>query len=207
MDRTYLKSKSRQQLKDNLVVSIIAVFIANIFINASTFKNGVKFFYGEGSYISLDLLTLLFAGVFTAGLKNLLLKIVKTSGTPEVKDIFSYFNNYLKTLGLYLAITVIGFIGILLFIIPGIIVLIMFSQSFFILVEDPSKSIKDCMIESQKMMYGHKAEYFVLQLSFIGWYLLAGITLGIAGFWVNPYVEITNANYYLQLKGNTNYSH
>lgn len=207
MDRTYLKSKSRQQLKDNLVVSIIAVFIANIFINASTLKNGVKFFYGEGSYISLDLLTLLFAGVFTAGLKNLLLKIVKTSGTPEVKDIFSYFNNYLKTLGLYLAITVIGFIGILLFIIPGIIVLIMFSQSFFILVEDPSKSIKDCMIESQKMMYGHKAEYFVLQLSFIGWYLLAGITLGIAGFWVNPYVEITNANYYLQLKGNTNYSH
>lgn len=52
------------------------------------------------------------------------------------------------------------------------------------------------------MMYGHKAEYFVLQLSFIGWYLLAVITLGIASFWVNPYVKITNANYYLQLKEN-----
>lgn len=203
MDRNYLKSKSRQQLKDNLVVSIIAVFIASIFIDASTFKNGIAFFYDEGSYISLDLLTLLFAGVFTAGLKNFLLKIVKNSGTPEIKDLFSYFNYYLKTLGLYIAITIIAFIGTLLFIIPGIIALIMFSQSFFILVEDPSKSIRDCMVESQKMMYGHKAEYFVLQLSFIGWYLLVGFTLGIAGFWVNPYVEITNANYYLHLKENT----
>ncbi|TGY43825.1 DUF975 family protein [Clostridium sartagoforme] len=202
MDRTYLKSKSKQQLKDNLVVSIIAVFIASIFIDASNLKNGVKFFYGEGSYISLDLLTILFAGVFTAGLNSFLLKIVKNLGTPEVKDIFSCFNYYLKTLGLYLAISVIGFIGTLLFIVPGIIALIMFSQSFFILVEDPSKSIKDCMLESQKMMSGHKAEYFVLQLSFIGWYLLAGITLGIAGFWVNPYVKITNANYYLKLKEN-----
>ncbi|MDU5111321.1 MAG: DUF975 family protein, partial [Clostridium sp.] len=181
MDRTYLKSKSRQQLKENLVVSIIAVFIASIFIDASTLKNGVEIFYDEGSYISLDLLTILFAGVFTAGLNNFLLKIVKNSGTPKITDLFSHFYIYLKTLGLYLAIAVLGFIGTLLFVIPGIIVLIMFSQSFFILVEDPSKSIKDCMIESQKIMYGHKAEYFVLQLSFIGWYILSVITLGIAG--------------------------
>ncbi|VYU40201.1 DUF975 family protein [Clostridium tertium] len=200
MDRTYLKSKSKQQLKENLVISIITVFIASIFIDASTLKNGVTFFYGDGSYIYLDLLTILFAGVFTTGLNKFLLKIVKNSSTPEIGDLFSHFNIYLKTLGLYVVIAVIGFIGTLLFIIPGIILLIMFSQSFFILAEDPSKSIKDCMVESQKMMYGHKSEYFVLQLSFIGWYLLTGITLGIAGFWVNPYVKITNANYYLEIK-------
>ncbi|MGG7144315.1 DUF975 family protein [Clostridium nigeriense] len=200
MDRAYIKSKSKQQLKENLVISIITVFIASIFIDASTFKNGITFFYDEGSSIYFDLFTLLFAGVFTAGLNKFLLKIVKNSETPEIKDLFSYFNIYLKTLGLYITIGIIAFIGTLLFIVPGIILLIMFSQSFFILAENPSKSIKDCIIESKEMMYGHKFEYFVLQLSFIGWYILAVITLGIASFWVNPYVKITNANYYLEIK-------
>lgn len=200
MDRSYLKEKSKQQLKENLIISIITVFIANFFINASTLNEGITLFNGKKSSLSLDLITLLFAGVITTGLNTFLLKIVKNSGIPEIKDLFSHFNIYLKTLGLYILIAVISSIGFILLIVPGIILLIMFSQSFFILAEDPSKTIKDCMLESKEMMYGHKSEYFVLQLSFIGWYFLVIITLGLASFWVNPYVQITNANYYLQIK-------
>ena len=50
------------------------------------------------------------------------------------------------------------------------------------------------------MMDGHKWEYFVFNLSFIGWYLLCGITFGIAAIWVVPYVTTANVMYYEKLK-------
>ena len=50
-----------------------------------------------------------------------------------------------------------------------------------------------------EMMEGHKWEYFVLGLSFIPWYLLCGITLGIASIWVVPYIQTTLAEYHVRL--------
>ena len=48
-------------------------------------------------------------------------------------------------------------------------------------------------------MHGHKWEYFCLQLSFIGWYLLVIMTCGIALIWVYPYIQTINALYYRNL--------
>ena len=50
---------------------------------------------------------------------------------------------------------------------------------------------------SKRMMNGQKMETFILDLSFIGWALMAGITCGIAGvFYVTPYVNATNTELY-----------
>ena len=54
--------------------------------------------------------------------------------------------------------------------------------------------------KSAKMMDGHKWEYFVLQLGFIGWMLLGSITFGIAYIWVMPYMTVTQIYYYDELK-------
>jgi uncharacterized membrane protein len=44
------------------------------------------------------------------------------------------------------------------------------------------------------MMDGQKLNAFILDLSFIGWYILSNITLGILGiFYVNPYLNSTHA--------------
>ena len=83
---------------------------------------------------------------------------------------------------------------------PGIIAYYRYSQAFYILAENPEKGIMDCINESKAMMYGHKMDKFVLDLSFILWYLLAGVTCGIAGIYVTPYVGITNAGFYNSLK-------
>lgn len=48
-------------------------------------------------------------------------------------------------------------------------------------------------------MYGHKWEFFVLLLSFLGWWLLEMITFGLASIWVIPYRTMTLANFYLKL--------
>jgi uncharacterized membrane protein len=39
----------------------------------------------------------------------------------------------------------------------------------------------------------------VLQLSFIGWYIVSMFTFGIGLLWVMPYQECTNANFYAWL--------
>ena len=50
-------------------------------------------------------------------------------------------------------------------------------------------------------MHGNKWETFVLDLSFIGWYLLSMLTVGILSiFYVNPYIESTNAELYAFLR-------
>ena len=55
--------------------------------------------------------------------------------------------------------------------------------------------------ESKRMMDGNKWDAFVLDLSFVLWYLLSGITFGIlAVFYVGPYVNQTNAALYDWLK-------
>ena len=49
-------------------------------------------------------------------------------------------------------------------------------------------------------MKGHKMNLFILQLSFIGWIILMGITCGIAGLYVLPYYNATLSNFYLEIK-------
>ena len=43
-------------------------------------------------------------------------------------------------------------------------------------------------------------DLFILQLSFIGWYLLIGVTFGIAAIYVGPYVSAATANFYNSIK-------
>ena len=76
----------------------------------------------------------------------------------------------------------------------------MYSQSFYILAENPDKGIFQCLEESSRLMSGHKWELFVLELSFIGWWILAGLTLGIGSLWVEPYQKVTETNFYFKLK-------
>ena len=60
----------------------------------------------------------------------------------------------------------------ILLIVPGIIATLRYSQAFYILADDPSKGVMQCLKESKEMMKGNKAKLFCLELSFIGWCLL-----------------------------------
>ena len=88
----------------------------------------------------------------------------------------------------------------MILIVPGIIIGLMFSQSFFILVDNKDMSAIDCMKASYDIMNGNKVYLFVLMLSFIGWFIVGQITCGIAMLWVSPYYNITLGNFYNTLK-------
>ena len=88
-----------------------------------------------------------------------------------------------------------------LFIVPGIIKSYEYRMIPYILAENPDMDRREAFQLSKDMMQGEKWNAFVLDLSFIGWQILSGITLGIVGiFWTNPYVYATNAELYLELK-------
>lgn len=89
----------------------------------------------------------------------------------------------------------------LLFVIPGIIKSYEYRMIPYILSENPEISRERVFEISKKMMMGNKWNTFVLDLSFLGWEILSVITIGILGvFYVNPYVQSTNAELYAYLR-------
>ena len=87
----------------------------------------------------------------------------------------------------------------MLFIIPGIVKAISYSQAMMIVADNPRISARDAINSSISIMEGHKKEYFILMISFIGWLLLGIVTLGIAMIWVIPYIVATEVNFYNEI--------
>lgn len=107
----------------------------------------------------------------------------------------------LKVLGASLLISLIFSLGILLFIIPGIYFMLCYSQTIYLLIDDPTLKITEAMEKSKHLMDGHKWEFFVFGLSFIGHILLVFITFGIYSIYAMPYTQTANFNYYCYLRG------
>jgi len=115
--------------------------------------------------------SLLVSGAFTFGITVYFLDLVRESKS-DIGQVFSGFGYYFKTLLLFVVMSIFILLWTLLFIIPGIIAAFRYSQAFYILADDPSKDIMQCLKESKELMKGNKTKYLCLQLSFIGWYLL-----------------------------------
>ena len=91
----------------------------------------------------------------------------------------------------------------LLLVIPAVIFYYMFSQIFYLLADNPQIGAVEVLKKSAEMMKGYKWKLFCLHLSFIGWYLLGIVTLGIAFIWVGPYIKTANTIFYENLKSLT----
>lgn len=90
----------------------------------------------------------------------------------------------------------------LLFCIPGIIKMYSYMLVPYLIKDNPELSATETITRSRELMNGHKWEAFVMDLSFIGWYLLGAISLGLVNtFWTNPYHESARARFYLELLG------
>lgn len=110
--------------------------------------------------------------------------------------LFKAFDRFGSALLLSLLISIYTFLWSLLFVIPGIVAAYKYSQAYYILADHPEYTASQALAESCRLMNGYKAKLFLLQLSFFGWMLLVTITLGIAGFWVIPYINCTNVEFY-----------
>lgn len=117
----------------------------------------------------------------------------------NVGTLFEMFGWFFRFLWMCILMSIFIFLWSLLLIVPGIIAAYRYSMAVFIFCDDPEKGILQCIRESKEMMRGYKGQLFVLDLSFIGWYLLCVIPF--VSIYVAPYVLTTRANFYRALRG------
>lgn len=121
----------------------------------------------------------------------------------SLTDIFQYY----KKIGLIVVTLIISYVfiifGYILLIIPGIMIAFSLVMVGYLLADSKETSIseaKNIIRESIEMMNGYKLDYFIFELSFIGWHFLGAITFGIAYIYVIPYFTFANTLYYQRLK-------
>jgi len=201
INRAELKRYAKNQLRGKwglAVGSTIVVLLIQLAFNIiSRFTED-----NIAVFILFTLVSMIISTVMSIGMCRFSLNYAYEDKEPELKDIFSGFPIILKVVGLSILLGLIVIVGTILLIIPGIIFSFMFSQSYYILADDNSKSIIQCLKESAAMMKGYKFKYFVLSLSFLGWIILGMIPLGIGLLWVVPYMNVTVASFYLKVKNN-----
>lgn len=203
ISRIEIKNKAKEQLKANLGLCILAIIFSTIMINVEVNIKSLKdiaiFGARDGFHISVDIIGFILGAAFTVGLSKFILNIVNYKKS-KFTDVFFGFKIFFKSMGMYLIMLVIIMIGLICFIVPGFIAAIGLSMAPYILAEDKEKGVIQSLKESWELMSGYKLDYFILELSFIPWFILGIVTFGIGFLWVVPYVALTEGNFYLKLK-------
>jgi uncharacterized membrane protein len=120
----------------------------------------------------------------------------------DLNNIIYGFKNgrYLKIVKAMAWRILFQFLWTLLFIIPGIVKLYAYCMVPYILADNPQIGYKRALELSMAMTNGEKFNIFVLDLSFIGWYLLGLMACCIGTVFVNPYYFATKAELYVALR-------
>lgn len=134
---------------------------------------------------ALNVYTMMVSGPMTLGLSVYFLKVFRQK-EGGIEDLLAAFYYMWKSFVLLILVAFRTFLWGLLFIIPGIIAAFRYSQAFFILADNPQKTPRQCIEESKYMMFGNKTKLFFLELSFIGWAILATIPTGIGTMLFGP---------------------
>lgn len=112
------------------------------------------------------LFILIFSGALRAGLSKISLVIINKEPI-KFNYIFEGFTYFKNSLGVFLLSMLFIGLGLVCFIIPGIVIFIWLSQAFFILVENPSLEPLDIFKKSKEMMRGKELQFFILFMIFV----------------------------------------
>ena len=125
---------------------------------------------------------------------------VRRGEEMPISSLFDGFGFVGKIVLLNLVITVFVALWSMLFIIPGIIAGYRYRFALYNLCENPELGVMDALNMSKAQTKGYKLDLFVLDLTFIGWSLLCGLTLGILSIWIAPYIQQTDLGYFEAIK-------
>lgn len=110
-------------------------------------------------------------------------------------------DGFLRKVGGMLWVQLQVFLYSLLLIVPGLMRAYSLALTPYILADCPNVSATQASALSARMMYGHRMELFIAQLSFFGWLLFSGLTGGILYvLHVGPYMELTFAGIYEEIR-------
>jgi uncharacterized membrane protein len=117
----------------------------------------------------------------------------------SINDIFSKMKYILPIWVVTFIVSALTGLGFMLLVIPGIVIAMMFAMVEYVMA-DGEYNISETLKQSRKLMDGYKWDLFVFNLSFFGWIILSIITIGILSIYTIPYITVSNALYYEELK-------
>lgn len=137
--------------------------------------------------------------IIEVGYMRFNLDLIDRQKEPEFGTLFGCFAHWKTTAKTKLLRTVYVFLWSLLFIVPGIVAGYSYAMTSYILSEHPELTAKAAIERSKQMMEGNRFRLFCLQLSFIGWDILASLTFGIGHLWLTPYKQAATAAFYREV--------
>jgi len=206
MDRVAIKNRAKEMIRGNkwylwkpyVIVSLIVFAISFVIGFIGELIGALAPFAGLASIIIA-----VFEGVFNVWYSKYVLDFTRGNKKEfNFNDVIEFCKKH--WLVCFLVSLLVGLnimIGSILFVVPGIIAAFGLLLYTFVAAEEPTLGTMEILKKSWAITNGHKMDLFVLMLSFIGWEILAGFTLGILYIWLVPYVLVTVALVYESLKG------
>ena len=201
-----LKREARNSLSGRWGLAVGATLLIGILIGIIELAmTGIfSIFWGwkeARESITVSILAMIIIGPITLGAYYLVLNAVRGKEV-RIGYIFKWLSDgskIMKSFFTYLLMCVYLALWTLLLIIPGIIKSFSYSMTYFILNDHPEYTANQAITESRRMMDGHKMDYFLLCLSFLGWFILSVVTFGIGFLWLVPYFYTTSAAFYEEI--------
>jgi len=189
MTRQEIKLRARQQLGGQIFGNLWLMALLVCFVYAAICGAAGTILPGIGAIIIL--------GPMGYGLSLVFLKQYRYGGEMDFSDLFRGFtDDFGQTFLIGLLTSIFTFLWGLLFVIPGIVKTYSYSMAYYIKIDNPDYGWRECIDASRAMMNGHKWDLFVLDLSFIGWYIVGSLVLGIGTLWVVPYHTAARTIFY-----------
>ena len=210
-NRAELKMRGNMAFKKNYVSAVVVALLMGIFGTVSGESSARRVSENSdiysGNLFNVGMITGLLAGIATVVILIVLVAkmggyrffILNQTAQPGIGTLLDGFRS-----GHYVNIVLTMFLRdlftalwSLLLVVPGIVKHYEYLMVPYILAENPGMDRKEAFQISKQMMDGEKMEAFIMDLSFLGWYLLSAVTCGLlAIFYVNPYVQASFAEMY-----------
>ena len=218
-NRAELKMRGNMAFKKNYVSAVVVALLMGIFGTLSGESSARRVSENSdiysGNLFNVGMITGLLAGIATVVILIVLVAkvfvgnllkmggyrffILNQTAQPGIGTLLDGFRS-----GHYVNIVLTMFLRdlfttlwSLLLVVPGIVKHYEYLMVPYIIAENPAMDYKEAFQISKQMMDGEKMEAFIMDLSFLGWYLLSAVTCGLlAIFYVNPYVQASFAEMY-----------
>jgi len=191
-DFTQLSEGIRQTFEGRFDPQAFAA-LARPVIGIATALGSIAFIYSIGLFIVGSAVEL--------GFDMFNISLYENKGAPKIDALFSRFSIFGSALLLRFLMALKIFLWSLLLIVPGIVAAYRYAMAPYLLAEHPELSATEAIEQSKQLMAGNKGRLFCLNLSFIGWFLLACLTWGVGFFFLSPYTKAAETGFYLDLTG------
>ena len=225
MEASAHRANAREALKGNWVNAVVVAFLVNVIGNAAGTRLNINLNLEGGQIVEFTapeqmrtllqmlglalpliltlsgimlVVSMILGGVLEYGSARYNLNLIDRH-PAEISDLFTGIPRFADALVMHLVRNVLILLGFCLLIVPGVMLTYGFAMAPYILAEDDSCTGLDALKRSWELMKGNKVDLFVLEISFIGWSILASFTAGLGYLLLNPYTAAARASFYRDL--------